>query len=70
VLQSPAASDKSTAARLLRHIVDPVATSFAAADSSRRDLIAYARRNGIVAFDNLGRLSRAWPTSSIRSPAA
>jgi hypothetical protein len=56
-LQGPAASGKSTAARLLRHIVDPVATSFADAFSSRRDLIAHARRNGIVAFDNLGRLT-------------
>jgi hypothetical protein len=43
--------------RLLRHIVDPVATSFADAYSSRHDLISHARRNGIVAFDNLGRLT-------------
>jgi hypothetical protein len=56
-LEGDAASGKSTAARFLRHIVDPVAASFTDAFSSRKELIGYARRNCVLAFDNLGRLT-------------
>ena len=50
-------SGKSTAARILRHIVDPVTSSFTDAFLSRKELIEHARRNCVLAFDNIGKLT-------------
>ena len=61
-VEGPASSGKLTAAHFLRQLMDPANTPYADAFASRQGLVAYARRNWLVIFDNIGRLTplQAW----------
>jgi hypothetical protein len=53
VLHGPQGSAKSTAARLLRGLIDPHVVEHRAKPDGERDLAIQARSNWIVSFDNL-----------------
>jgi putative DNA primase/helicase len=53
ILQGPSNSGKSTAARLLRTLVDPAAAPLAVPPASVRELVRVARNHWVVAFDHV-----------------
>lgn len=57
VLQGEQGSAKSTTAKVLKSLVDPVAAPLRAAPRTLRDLAIMAESNWVVAFDNLSGLS-------------
>jgi hypothetical protein len=57
VLQGPPLSGKSTAAYMLRMLIDPSTAPYADAYASSRDLTGYARRNWLFILDNVIRLT-------------
>lgn len=57
ILQGPPGSGKSTAARILRALVDPSTTPLTPIPASVRDLVTLARNNWVLAFDHLSSLS-------------
>jgi len=58
ILNGPAGSGKSTAARLLRSLIDPSTAPLYPLPSSERGLRANARSTWVLAFDNVYRMSR------------
>ena len=59
VLQGPAGSGKTLAARILRSLIDPAAAPFAPLPQNPRQLLALARHHWILAFDQVSTLSPA-----------
>ncbi len=58
ILQGPAASGKTTTARLLRHTIDPSTTPLAPLPNTPRQIQALAAHNRILAFDHVTSISR------------
>ena len=56
VLEGPPSSGKSTAARMLRAIIDPSAAPLYSLPSSEPELLALATLNWILAFDHTGQV--------------
>ncbi len=56
VLEGPPSSGKSTAARMLRAIIDPNAAPLCSLPFSEPDLLALATLNWILAFDHVGQV--------------
>ncbi len=54
VLDGPSASGKSTAARMLRALIDPSIAPLLALPDSARELLAIAQHSWILAFDHTG----------------
>jgi len=56
VLQGEQGSAKSTAARVLRELIDPVASSIRGLPKGERDLLIAAKNGWVMSFDNLSKL--------------
>lgn len=66
ILAGPPGSGKSTAAHMLRNLIDPATAPFTQHSCSDRELLATARRNWIIAFDHVHRLSARFSAALCR----
>ncbi len=66
ILTGPPCSGKSTAARILRGLLDPAAAPFDALPQTERELFFLALHNRVLAFDRVSRLSPAISTALAR----
>ena len=57
ILQGPPGSGKTSAARLLRFLIDPSTAPFTPFPHNTRHLLSLARHNWVLAFDHIGKLS-------------
>jgi hypothetical protein len=57
ILQGPPGSGKTTAARILRLLIDPCVSPLCPTPSYVRDLLTLARHNWVLAFDHISTLS-------------
>jgi hypothetical protein len=66
ILQGPAASGKTFAARVLRSLVDPSASPLTSVPLTVSDLLAVARQNWVLAFDHISTLAPRIPDALCR----
>jgi putative DNA primase/helicase len=66
ILQGPAASGKTFAARVLRSLIDPNTAPLTPIPSTVRDLLAVARQNWVLAFDHVSALAPQLPDALCR----